>query len=118
MTLRSFLFVPGDSEKKLTKGEGSGADAIILDLEDSVSPTRKPIAREMVQAFLAAHASRRASQLWVRMNPIADGGLDDLVAVRANWAGSSSDVLRTAVVPESVSRFSRCNSARMSEACW
>jgi citrate lyase subunit beta / citryl-CoA lyase len=54
MTLRSFLFVPGDSEKKLAKGAGSGADALILDLEDSVAPSRKALARDMVRNYLAA----------------------------------------------------------------
>jgi citrate lyase subunit beta/citryl-CoA lyase len=81
MTLRSFLFVPGDSEKKLAKGEGAKADALILDLEDSVAPSRKPLARDMVRDYLGNRAGPRASELWVRMNPIADGGLDDLVAV-------------------------------------
>ena len=79
--LRSFLFVPGDSDKKLGHGEQSGADALILDLEDSVAPARKPLARQMVHAFLAARPVRRPSQLWVRINPLADGGLDDLAAV-------------------------------------
>ena len=88
MTLRSFLFVPGDSEKKLAKGEGSGADALILDLEDSVSTARKSLAREMVQAYLTARSGQRSAELWVRMNPIVDGGLDDLVAlVRARPDG-------------------------------
>lgn len=82
MTLRSFLFVPGDSEKKLARGGDSGADALILDLEDSVAPVRKPLAREMVHAYLVANrGGRRMPQLWVRINPIDDGGLDDLVAV-------------------------------------
>jgi citrate lyase subunit beta / citryl-CoA lyase len=54
MTLRSFLFVPGDSEKKLSKGDASGADALILDLEDSVAPSRKEIARAMVRDYLTA----------------------------------------------------------------
>jgi citrate lyase subunit beta/citryl-CoA lyase len=80
MSLRSFLFVPGDSDKKLAKGAGSGADALILDLEDSVAPARKVLARDMVRDYLAAPRSGPA-ELWVRMNPLADGGLDDLVAV-------------------------------------
>ena len=54
MSLRSFLFVPGDSERKLAKGEGVGADALILDLEDSVAPARKPLARGMVREYLDA----------------------------------------------------------------
>lgn len=82
MTLRSFLFVPGDSDKKLAKGDASGADALILDLEDSVAPPRKALAREMVRDYLAARpAGKRAPELWVRMNPIDAGGLDDLVTV-------------------------------------
>ena len=82
MNLRSLLFVPGDSEKKLGKGGDSGADALILDLEDSVAPARKPLAREMVRDYLAAHAgASRPSQLWVRINPLDEGGIDDLAAV-------------------------------------
>lgn len=81
MTLRSFLFVPGDSEKKLAKGESAKADALILDIEDSVAPARKLIARDMVRDFLAARAKQRTSELWVRINPIDDGGLDDLTAI-------------------------------------
>lgn len=79
MTLRSFLFVPGDSEKKLAKGATSGADALILDLEDSVAPDHKPTARAMVVDYLAKQP--RTPELWVRINPMAEGGLDDLVAV-------------------------------------
>lgn len=81
MTLRSLLFVPGDSEKKLANGAGSGADALILDLEDSVAPERKPLARDMVVDYLRAAGSARPSELWVRINPMTEGGLDDLVAV-------------------------------------
>ncbi|SMH30732.1 HpcH/HpaI aldolase/citrate lyase family protein [Mesorhizobium australicum] len=81
MTLRSFLFVPGDSEKKLAKGAGSGADALILDIEDSVAVERKPLARSMVADYLAANGGTRANELWVRVNPMSEGGLDDIVAV-------------------------------------
>ena len=44
--IRSFLFIPGDSEKKLGKADSTGADALILDLEDSVAPPNKARARE------------------------------------------------------------------------
>lgn len=81
MTLRSLLFVPGDSEKKIARRESYGADALILDLEDSVAPGRKATARDMVHSFLAVRAVSQASQLWVRVNPLEDGGLDDLVAL-------------------------------------
>ena len=88
MTLRSLLFVPGDSEKKLAKGLESGADALILDLEDAVAPARKPAARAMVRDYLAAHRDGAGPQLWVRINPLDAGGLDDLAAiVRAAPAG-------------------------------
>ena len=81
--LRSLLFVPGDSEKKLTKSISTSADALILDLEDSVSPDRTAIARSMVAEFLKAHSNRK-QQLWVRINPLQTPlALHDLVAVMA-----------------------------------
>ena len=81
--LRSLLFVPGDSEKKLAKSISTSADALILDLEDSVSHDRTAIARSMVSEFLKAH-SNRAQQLWVRINPLQTPlALHDLVAVMA-----------------------------------
>jgi len=87
MSVRSYLFVPGDSDKKLSRGGGSGADALILDLEDSVAPDRKILARGMVTEYLSA-AAGDGPELWVRINPLDEGGLDDLVAVaRAGPAG-------------------------------
>ena len=81
--LRSLLFVPGDSEKKLAKSISTSADALILDLEDSVSPDRTAIARSMVAEFLKAHSNRK-QQLWVRINPLQTPlALHDLVAVMA-----------------------------------
>jgi len=81
--MRSLLFVPADSEKKLAKGLESGADALILDLEDSVSAANKPLARETARAFLATHAERKDRPLlMVRVNAL-DTGLtdDDLAAI-------------------------------------
>lgn len=78
MTLRSFLFVPGDSEKKLGKGAASKADALILDLEDSVAPARKALARDMVADYLG-HGG--PPQNWVRINPLGEGGVDDLASI-------------------------------------
>ncbi len=81
--LRSLLFVPGDSEKKLAKSISTSADALILDLEDSVSPDRTAIARSMVAEFLKTHSNRK-QQLWVRINPLQTPlALHDLVAVMA-----------------------------------
>jgi citrate lyase subunit beta / citryl-CoA lyase len=81
--LRSLLFIPGDSEKKLGKADGTGADALILDLEDSVAPANKAAARALVLAFLQARpCGGRAAQLWVRINPLdTDLALADLAAI-------------------------------------
>jgi len=74
------LFVPADSERKLTKATGSAADALVLDLEDSVLPERKPAARLMAKDYLAGSTQR--ARLWVRVNDLASGELlQDLVAV-------------------------------------
>ena len=68
MRLRSLLFVPGDRPDRMEKALGLGADALILDLEDSVAPSRKAQAREAVIAFLAR--ADRPIPLLVRVNPI------------------------------------------------
>lgn len=65
--IRSFLFVPADSEKKLEKAASLDADALIVDLEDSVAADARPRAREIAKAFLAG---RHRPELWVRVNPI------------------------------------------------
>jgi citrate lyase subunit beta/citryl-CoA lyase len=80
--IRSWLFVPGDSERKQQKGPQNPADALILDLEDSVSDDRQDIAREMTRAFLKAHADRDRQRLYVRINPLDTPlSLPDLAAV-------------------------------------
>ena len=76
------LFVPGDSERKLARGESSPADALILDLEDSVAPDRKAPARAMVRRYLDQHPDRSRQQLWVRINQLAtEQALPDLAAI-------------------------------------
>ena len=70
MIIRSWLFVPGDSERKLQKGRENEADALILDLEDAVSNDRQAVGREMVRDFLTVHRDRSSQQLWVRKNPL------------------------------------------------
>lgn len=80
--IRSWLFVPGDSEKKLTKGRGNAADALILDLEDSVADDRQEIARGLVRDFLTANSDRGRQELWVRINPLShEFSLPDLAAI-------------------------------------
>jgi len=81
--LRSLLFIPGDSDKKLAKVAGCGADAVILDLEDAVAPANKADARDKVGDFLRSFDRKEgAPELWVRINPL-DSGLaeSDLAAI-------------------------------------
>jgi citrate lyase subunit beta/citryl-CoA lyase len=73
MMLRSLLFVPADSEKKLAKARGSAADALILDLEDSVAAENRPRARALIREFLT---EKHAQSIWVRINPL---GSDDFI---------------------------------------
>lgn len=79
--LRSLLFAPGDSDKKMAKAAATGADCVILDLEDSVVAARKPLAREMVRDYLRA-GTDPVVEFWVRVNPLdSDMILADLAAV-------------------------------------
>jgi citrate lyase subunit beta/citryl-CoA lyase len=79
---RSWLFAPGDSERKMTKATATAADIVLLDLEDAVADEGKPRAREMIAEFLAAQPAADRERLWVRINPL-DGphALADLAAV-------------------------------------
>ncbi|GAC1307558.1 MAG: CoA ester lyase [Steroidobacteraceae bacterium] len=96
MNLRSLLFVPGDSERKLAKSLESGADALIVDLEDSVRPERKPAARQLAGEFLLSAPAN--AQIWVRVNDLAGGQLlKDLAAIMAGKpAGIVLPKVRTA----------------------
>lgn len=67
--IRSWLFVSGDRKRKMAKGRGNVADALILDLEDSVADDRQEIDRTMVRQLLAENPDRIRQQLWVRVNP-------------------------------------------------
>lgn len=81
MRLRSLLFVPGDSERKFEKACGSGADALICDLEDSVAPSQKGAARDLVSGWLDK-AANVPPALFVRINPLDTGLAEaDLAAV-------------------------------------
>jgi citrate lyase subunit beta/citryl-CoA lyase len=78
--MRSMLFVPGDSPRKFEKASTGNADALILDLEDSVTPDRKGEARSLTRAML--EAPRKAPALYVRVNALDTGlTLEDLAAV-------------------------------------
>lgn len=80
--MRSWLFAPGDSEKKMGKAIASEADIALLDLEDSVVPERKAEARKMVAEAIASAPDKR--RIWVRVNPLSgewtQGDLDAVIA--------------------------------------
>jgi len=74
---RSYLFVPADSERKMKKAQQAGADALIVDLEDSVAVDARPVARELAHEYL-----KNKENTWVRINPIeTDDAQADLDAV-------------------------------------
>lgn len=78
--MRSWLFAPGDSERKMTKASDSAADIVLLDLEDSVSPENKPAARTAVADFLKTREDKH--RIWVRVNPLRSGEIEaDLDAI-------------------------------------
>jgi citrate lyase subunit beta / citryl-CoA lyase len=103
-TARSWLFVPGDSERKQAKALGGPADAIILDLEDSVAAAQLPAARRRVHDVLSEARTRPNQQLWVRVNPpstplfgediaaIADVQFDGLVLPKVSSAEEIGEV--------------------------
>lgn len=99
--IRSFLFVPGDSERKLEKASGVGADALIVDLEDSVTADARPAARELARDFI-----KGKDKIWVRINPTdSKDALFDLQAVMPSAPagivlpkpGSADDAMRLAM---------------------
>ena len=102
--MRSFLFVPGDSPRKFERASAGEADALILDLEDSVSLDRKAEARQATRTMLAA--PRQRPSLFVRVNALDTGlTLPDLAATMPGRpdgivlpkCGSRDDVLPVVV---------------------
>jgi citrate lyase subunit beta/citryl-CoA lyase len=76
---RSFLFVPADSEQKLAKAAQSGADAVIVDLEDAVAAASRPKARKLAAEFLIKECD---AETWIRINPLdTEDALKDLQTV-------------------------------------
>jgi citrate lyase subunit beta/citryl-CoA lyase len=116
--IRSFLFIPGDSEKKIAKIDAVRADAFILDLEDSVTPARKTLARDLVAEFLTSRPrAHRRAQFWVRINPLDSGvTLADLKAV---MTGNPDGIMLPKVNgPEDVSEVAYYLSAFEAAAGW
>lgn len=103
--LRSILFVPGDSERKLEKAAGCGADAIVIDLEDSVAPSRKQLARDLAAQYLRGGKAPKGIKIWVRVNPLGGGlTLADLAVIAG--AGPAGILLPKTEGVEDVRRVS------------
>ena len=91
--MRSYLFVPGDSPRKMERALTSGADALILDLEDSVSPARKEEARALTRAFVSGNKGKPGTpHLIVRLNAL-DTGLTAADVAEAAGAGPDAVLL-------------------------
>ena len=95
--MRSLLFVPADSERKLARAPHSGADALILDLEDSVVPANRTLARRQARDFLVS-TTAGGLRRYIRINPLSSGAaLDDLAAV---VPGNPDGILLPKCLPE------------------
>lgn len=79
--MRSLLFVPGDSERKLARARTVPADGLLLDLEDAVVEAQKGAAREMVAAFVSDAEDDLRRRIWIRLNALDSGMLDEDLAV-------------------------------------
>jgi citrate lyase subunit beta/citryl-CoA lyase len=103
--MRSWLFAPGDSERKLAKVGESGADVVIVDLEDAVAPERKAQARSMAHEWLEAQPEGTPFQRWVRINAL-DTPLwqEDVAAVLAGRPAGL--MVPKAAGPEQLARLS------------
>ena len=98
MRLRSLLFVPGDRPERMEKALGMGADALILDLEDSVAASAKAAARSAVREFVEMRSGD--ATLFVRVNPLdSDFITDDLAAI-------DGTAVRGVVLPKAEGRAS------------
>jgi citrate lyase subunit beta/citryl-CoA lyase len=113
--MRSYLFVPGDSPKKLEKSLASGADALIIDLEDSVALTGKDEARRIAAGFLAeAHKETSRPRIFVRVNDLTTGlTVQDLDAMMG--AGPDGIVLPKAIGGNDVAHLAAIIAVREAE---
>lgn len=105
MKHRSWLIVPGNSDKRLAMAVATGADVIVVDLADTVPNEVKPEARKAAAEWLAAHRTNLLEQRrmgrWVRINPLESGhSRDDLAAVMPS--APDGIILPKAAGPEAV----------------
>jgi citrate lyase subunit beta/citryl-CoA lyase len=110
------LFVPGDSERKQDKALGSAADAVILDLEDSVALPQLPAARARVAKLLHSRRPAGGPQLWVRPNASASGLLQEDLEAIFDGAAPDGLVLPKVSAPEEIIAVGRRLTALESRA--
>jgi citrate lyase subunit beta / citryl-CoA lyase len=101
---RSLLFVPANRQKMLEKSVALPADALIFDLEDTVPPAEKPIARDMVRENLPKVPGRR---VWVRVNSFDSGFLWDDLDALVGTAGLAGFLLPKAADPAEIAQVDR-----------
>lgn len=89
--MRSWLFAPGDSERKMAKAAASEADIVLFDLEDAVAAENKPAARTQIAAFLGDASEAERARLWVRINPIE--GADALADLAVIMPGAPGGIM-------------------------
>ncbi|NPT38091.1 HpcH/HpaI aldolase/citrate lyase family protein [Paraburkholderia xenovorans] len=100
---RSYLFVPGNRPERFEKAHASGADAVILDLEDAVPPDEKPAARAAVLAAVSGDATGpEARPAWVRINGADTSWFNEDIAALAGHAGVAGIVLPKAETREQI----------------
>ena len=96
IVLRSVLFVPGTRPDRFAKAFSSGADAVVLDLEDAVEPRRKAEAREMVGKFVASLGPETKSSVFIRINAPVSPWIDDDV----DWLRGLHGFVDAVVLPK------------------
>ena len=106
MIPRSYLFVPGNRAERFDKALASGADAVILDLEDAVVPQDKAAARASVERYVAAADIAQRARLVVRINDAATPWFDEDLAMLAA-AHAQGVMLPKAETPDTVARLRR-----------
>ena len=98
--MRSLLFVPADGGSKLDKAFASGADAVIVDLEDSIAPERKAQARALAASFLKEAVGQAARpRLLVRINGLQTGLADADLAIRTVGGEGAPGAIHVTVMP-------------------
>ncbi|MDE2080965.1 MAG: CoA ester lyase [Burkholderiales bacterium] len=101
MLSRTYLFVPGNRPERFAKALASGADAVILDLEDAVAPEAKPAARDAIAGWVASAEAGDLARIVVRINEAASADFAEDLRLLAD-AGLSQALLAKAEAPEAV----------------